>query len=459
MSWGTVTVGRVVLREVFDVAESNNGKNGRRLTLSGEESSPPLTRAEVVARHNNIVGLNDSDVPVIFTSKPEKTGYYRVDNADSELVDYPNNVTTAKWKITLEFLGTHDDIEFESRLIPAKRAPHPDYNTYVPSDANLWHAVPSKAYSYYFPGASPTAVTTRPASDGNSLKVYTGIPTTSDPRWTIKEADFYQGAVTLTVNGNVVVGDKMPSTITSWEINNTLFRIKSDATYQFTTSMWDANDATPGWRNGAAGSPDFDPVDVPARISLGGTYAAASGGVGDYAGMTALSATPTTISILRNTPEFVAIRLTYSHAVARRVVVDLSLKRGARMMFGFIQHDTTLSNVALEFFTGENRADTDSQAPGFYRGDLDGSSNRSIIGSSLTISDPGDINSQPRLIWAHVFGSTPSPFSFDRRSAAIDFVFGWEYGGASALAGDTFAALAGQYYSNPDETMHAVRKL
>jgi hypothetical protein len=50
--WGDVQLGRIPLRETFAVAEA--GGDDRTLDLDGQESYPPLTRAQVIARHDGI---------------------------------------------------------------------------------------------------------------------------------------------------------------------------------------------------------------------------------------------------------------------------------------------------------------------------------------------------------------------------------------------------------------------
>src|SRR5438874_2649605 len=48
-NWGDLQIGRIPLRETFVATESGGG-DGRSLDLDGQESSPPLTRAQVIAR-------------------------------------------------------------------------------------------------------------------------------------------------------------------------------------------------------------------------------------------------------------------------------------------------------------------------------------------------------------------------------------------------------------------------
>ena len=45
-NWGDLTLGRIPLRETFVATES--GGSDRGLDLEGQESYPPLTRAQVI---------------------------------------------------------------------------------------------------------------------------------------------------------------------------------------------------------------------------------------------------------------------------------------------------------------------------------------------------------------------------------------------------------------------------
>ena len=98
-NWGDLTVGRIPLRETFTATEA--GGDDRTLDLEGQESYPPLTRAQVNARHDGINALQAGQcIPVTFTDKPERNGYYTVKSTGSTYSEYLNEMVTATWKVS-----------------------------------------------------------------------------------------------------------------------------------------------------------------------------------------------------------------------------------------------------------------------------------------------------------------------------------------------------------------------
>ena len=82
--WGTITVGRLTLREVFELDANIDASTGlRSMTLRGQESMPPLTLAQLRARQEDILGLKGRFVQIAFTNKPDHDGYYRIEDASA----------------------------------------------------------------------------------------------------------------------------------------------------------------------------------------------------------------------------------------------------------------------------------------------------------------------------------------------------------------------------------------
>src|SRR5690242_2332241 len=139
--WGTLTVGRITLRETVTVSEA--GGDSRTLAVSGQESTPPLTRAELVARHDDLMALDaDQVLPVTWTDKPERDGYYKPGAPSADLTDQQAETVTSTWRLNLTRVGTAGETDLQSRLAGAVRA----------NDHSLtgerWHAPPIGHYAY-----------------------------------------------------------------------------------------------------------------------------------------------------------------------------------------------------------------------------------------------------------------------------------------------------------------------
>ena len=158
-TWLTVQFGRTSLRETFTVTEASAGSE-RTLDLDGQESSPPLTRAVLVARHDNIEALqHDVPVAVTWTDKPERNGYYAVKSPAAVLREYVNDTVTSTWKVSLTRLGASSEVDLQTRLTGAVRAN--DFSL----TGETWHAPPIGHTTYYTGATNPTLMT-RTSSEG-----------------------------------------------------------------------------------------------------------------------------------------------------------------------------------------------------------------------------------------------------------------------------------------------------
>ena len=86
MTWGTLTVGRLALREDYTVSATDT-----RLTIKGQESSPPLTALQLEQRREDVLGLAGALVPATFTNKARLNAFYRVADAKAEYSNYQDN--------------------------------------------------------------------------------------------------------------------------------------------------------------------------------------------------------------------------------------------------------------------------------------------------------------------------------------------------------------------------------
>ena len=136
----------------------------------------------------------------------------------------------------------------------------------------------------------------------------------SRPTWYLAPADWYDGAASLTVGGKLVIGRQVPNNPTNWVLSNGIVRITGGTGGSLATELWSGTawgNAGSAWRIGrkiGTGSYTIDPLGA-----------------------------PHTITVLRNDPACVTVRLAYDAAAlvpgSRFVVyVDFTLRRGASVV-------------------------------------------------------------------------------------------------------------------------------
>lgn len=392
MAWGTVTIGGIPFREELSATDEGDG-----LLLAGQESHPPSSRAHVQAAHANIRGLRGLVVPVVFTDKADLSGFYRVVDSSSRLMRF-GSIETATWQARMERVGGGRDVEVESQVPRVART-----DTLAGTQtATYWHAPPIGVTSYLTGLVTPTGFVDRTGVDG-VIRVHTGIPIET-PRWTVPIGDYMRGAVRLVVDGQPRIGLVTPSAAV-WEVNNGLVRILigNDGALQLAT--WDAG----AWRSAKSFS-----------ITVGGIV---QGG-------------PPEMTIIRNDPEEVVVRLTYPQATAGRLHVDLSLRRGSRFVVGTLaRHSSAVLGVRP--LPTESTGTVVTGAV-LHAADADG--NRTFVGSP----------DNPTLSSANG-GISKSA------ATTLPFFVGYEVGPSPAV-GDTYADLLAQYLGTAGERVRVVRR-
>lgn len=300
--FGEIKVNRMYLVERETAKESND----KKLSLEGQESSPPTTVALVTYLHGQISGLEEGRiVPVTFRDKAERDGYYIVGNTNSELVDYQGEVATATWTIDLERIGSSSEVDLQSRLTGAIRQ-----NDFALTGSR-WHAPPIAHYTYDTGSTLPSGTVTRSGADGD-IDVYFGLPANVSPKWGCA-ADAYGGGRvrindTLEVSTeNEMEGLERRMSTHGWTLANGLLNLTPSSTGSDLDVQYHdgSNYVSNIWRFTVGG------VEVPAWTSA---------------------------SILRNDFEMCVLRLMAPQpSGAGRVQVDLTLRRGARFVEGYMQ--------------------------------------------------------------------------------------------------------------------------
>ena len=403
--FGEVKVNRIYLVEKETAKEGTDGK----LSLEGQESAPPTTVAMVTWLHGQISGLQEGRlVPVTFRDKAERDGYYAVTSASSDLTDYQGEVASASWTLELQRQGSDTEVDIQSRLTGAVRT-----NNFSLTGTK-WHA-PSIGHYAYYTGTTTPSNFDRVGEDG-TIRIYTSIPANTSPKWGCPTESYMNGAVRLTTTQyvsteNQVEGINREVGPTGWTLSNGLINVTPHA---------------------SAG-----------RLTIG-TYASGSYRTVDWnilAGGANLLAWQS-VSILRNDPEQVVIRLTSNRSAGAggRDTLDLTLRRGAQFVEGYLQTSTS-ANLGIATANATTAA---SGANGTVAATATSNSIRPICGSARTWTTTNTVNC----------GLTKNSSTF------LDFWIGGKVGtsGAGTASQDDDAALANQYVGAMPEVTYAVRR-
>ncbi|MFD4830131.1 hypothetical protein ACFWPV_09790 [Streptomyces uncialis] len=395
--YGDLMIGRLLLRETFKTAETNGGERG--IDIEGQESTPPLTRTDLVWRHDNVIALEAGVVtPLTFTDKPERDCYVYVANTSAEYTEWRGDVVTSAWKLSATRLGSDSESDLQSRLTGVARV----------NDHSLtgerWHAPPIGHYAYHTGSSNPTTMT-RTGADG-PMTVYRSIPTGVSPRWGCAPTDYLAGRARLTSTGTEVCGTDQPIPPTGWALSNGLVNV------------------TPG--------PSGATLDVQAYSS--GAWRSKTWNV-SVSGSGGSIITWDGATLLRNDPEHVVLRLTRSLNPGR-ATLDLALRRGSRTLEGLLAVSTSATLAAYRATPEAGTGGTGYVAATAN----DGDGNRYATGSART------------------FTAHPNGGVLKTATTALDFWVGAAVGGSGAVAGDTATALRDQYIGALPETIYCVRR-
>jgi hypothetical protein len=396
-----IKVGRLQVNEaVLRAFEENWSDDGRTVSLSGIlfSTDPGRSRYRLGMMHDDVLGLPDSLVPLVFDVKSHRNGYYRVAGSKSSLVEIDDQqLIQLTWGVDLVKAGNDDEIDLESRLAgPVNRL-----NDHSLS-GERWHAPAQAHYGYWAGTASPGTVT-RTGADG-AVKVYRDVPFDANPRWACPVESYYLGRVRLTDEQErcglgVTLGPQ-------WMLSNGLLSIypSSVSGFQFQ------------FHNGTSWSAEK-------RIA----FTAAGSNLGP----------PNAVSVLHNDYDRVTVRCLWNRSPVGRIHGDLTLRRGSRFLEAVIKSNSALT---LGVTRAVNEAAT--AGTGFIRATSnDGNGNRYVLGSLKS------------------FTSDLTAGGISKASVTrFDCIVGAEIAGSSAVAGDQAANLMAQYVGTPSEVVQAVRR-
>jgi hypothetical protein len=157
MPWGTVTVGGIVFRETYTLTD-----DGGTVKITGQESHQPQTKADVRAKHRNVLGLLGATVPAVWTTRASSTAS---SSSPTPRASSPTSrrarCWSATWSMTLAG-SAGADVEFESRVPTIARSTELAGQT-----PSFWHAPPPDTRDYYTGATVPSATVTRESAEGS----------------------------------------------------------------------------------------------------------------------------------------------------------------------------------------------------------------------------------------------------------------------------------------------------
>lgn len=400
--YSTVQVGRIVLREDRDTSLRPDPTNGGlSVSLTGQQSNPGLTSAQVDQMAADIRASTGMLVPVVFTEKTNLNGYYTVGDWSTAQSKYVSEaVNLAPWTMSLTLLGSDNEVDIESRLGGAQTRS----NGYALSTGERWHCPPGGAYAY-FTAATVPSVVSRTGSDG-ALKVYRSITYGVYPRWGCPVASYGLGRVRFLSTAIERTGTDLPVDVTNWELSNSLVRVKPLAS----SGVLEIS----AWTGGAWQTKNYD---VLANAATLGTFDSAN--------------------LIQNDYHRVTVRLTKSVTALGRVTVDVTLRRGSRFAELYMQSS---SSTTLKLVRASAEAGTQAANSTYIRATAaDGAGNKYVVASAATYT-----------------ADTANGGLSKAGVVALDAMVGVEI--ASAPSGDVATDLYNQYLGAPSELVAAVRR-
>lgn len=389
-------VGRLTLSEHFTITESSD----RTFDLDGSATITKESRAAVEQKREDIVNLAGEMVPIIFAEKRNFDGIYQVNSSSAQFTNWDDALVVMTWKINVTRIGSITGTDFESRLSGSITRS----NAFV-ATGKRWHAPPVGSVAYWAGTSAPISVD-RTGFDG-TLKVYQNLPQGMNPRWGVPLEQYEKGrARFVDQNGLERVGTDLDTAANNWELSNSLIRIRplaSGGTLEISAFV------SGTWR----------PKNWDIQHSVGPTV---SVGLAEY------------VTVLQNTYESCAVRLTKSVGTVGRISIDVTLRRGATFAEIYVQHEfgTTLK-------IGRSTTEAGTGATGYIvatANDADGL--KYILGSAQSFT--GD-----NVNGAISKAATPT----------LDAVVGVQL---NATAGNAAADLYQQYLGSPAEIVRGVSR-
>jgi hypothetical protein len=281
---------------------------GRLLHVAGQEGYPvSATTGQLSALHDDIQGLvqAQSVIPVTFTDKSDRNGFYVVYSATNALENFSGGEGVKNtWAIDLQRVGTSLEVDFESRMSGPGTV-----NTTLGLSGTQSVSPPGGHYA--FSAAGTYATISRACADGTAQTVYTasaGSPPTS-ARWGCSLSNYPNGRCRfIDQNGFERSGIQFGPSQGSWTISNGLVQVQpGSGGNTIDVACWSGS----AWHNKL-----WD-------LSLSGSS------LSNWS----------SANLLRNDYEALTLRLVKD--LSERVIIDLTLRRGSRVVEIYIQQDSS----------------------------------------------------------------------------------------------------------------------
>lgn len=405
MSWGTIRIGRFYLRETFQVEETiNAATRARGLKISGQESSPPLTRHELYDRRDALLGSKGFTAQIEFEDKPEINGYFTIYDANAVVNDYQGEVVTLSWDIVAQWIGAENETDLESRLTTIARL-----NDFAVT-GERWHAPSIGHYSYHTGSTLPSTMT-RSSEDG-TITVYRSVPANVDPRWGCNVADYPKGRVRIIAHDFEHAG-------TDVRIDDTDHIILSNGIVRF---------SLPETGAGSLFIESYDGTQWEEKrwnLTVDGGAAITKSGW-------------ESCTVIRNELEHCILRYVAPQGPGDlgRLQMDASLRRGSRFVEFFVRR-TSSASLSVHLTSAEAKTD-------FLSGGYTVATNNDAAGNKATIGTARSFTAHANL------GITKAA------TTTLDFYAGVVMNGSSAVSGDAAADLRNQYIGAMPELTAAV---
>jgi len=411
----TIKLGRLTLSELPTLGSQENpatesgsqgNTSGRILKVAGSEGYPVnMTTAQLSALHDDMQGLvqAQSVIPVMFTDKSDRNAYYIVNAASNALQNWSNGGSVKdSWAIDLQRLGTSLEVDFESRLTGPSTV-----NTTLGLSGT--QAVSPPGGHYAFSSAGSYATISRACSDGTAQTVYTAVagnpPTTA--RWGCAISNYANGRCRFLDQSNLErSGIQFGPNQSVWTISNGLVQVQpGSGGNTIDVACWSGS----AWHNKL-----WD-------LSLSGT---------NLSGWSSAN-------LLRNDYEALTLRLVKD--LSERVLIDLTLRRGSRVVEVYLQQDSSSGS----FKVVRHNAEAGTAGTGTVTATVnDGNGDQYTVGSAHTTT--ADTTN----------GGLTSPAG----SSTFDCYIGAVVGGTGASALDKAPELMLEYLGRRGEQVVAVRR-
>lgn len=411
---GALTIGRVGLDIDMDhpaAWSESRGLEERDFTVTGFLRA--ATVEESMELRSELLEQQGQLVAVTYTLDPQFDGFYILGDVRVETV-----VTSYLYRglfpyeIGLFRIGGQGRVELQSNVTGTVLT---NDHGLLSSEVTPWIAPPTGHQAFQWDATGATALVTRATEDGNVIVFSSNGDFSQDASWGANPNTYYSGAAELWVGDplRLRAGLDVPHEPDEWSIDNGLIRVSGE--------------------NGNTGRIDVEVYGGSAWESLKDIAFDVSGTVNGWQYMT----------VSRNTPECVILRLMAGGAGTARNVLDLQIRRGAMFVIGTWTKTGALATMKV---VNDGVLAATAITPTGATGN---------VGVRATSND-ADGN--------RLFIYTPQTHTNDTANCGVSvastrqirFAIGYELNGSSAAAGNTAAECALQYFAYFGERVRAV---